>query len=98
MCGAASMLSMHFALSTYLQVPKVGRRFVTPDDIAFIDEMEYAPKTQTAPPFHMKIKSLLPLLGDRVRAPVLRNPYTNMLVMASGDVRQHSALKAGWLL
>ncbi|KAK9904324.1 hypothetical protein WJX75_009140 [Coccomyxa subellipsoidea] len=47
-------------------VPKIGRRFVKPDDIAFIDITEYAPRSQTAAPYHMKIQSILPLLGDRV--------------------------------
>lgn len=42
-----------------------------PDDIAFIDEMEYAPKSQQSPPYQMQIKSLLPLLGDRVSNQVL---------------------------
>ena len=50
-----------------VQVPKVGRRFVKPDDIAFIDETEYAPKNQAKPPYNMRIDSILPLLGDRVR-------------------------------
>ena len=54
-----------------VKVPKVGRRFVKPEDISFIDEMEYAPKTQQAPPYEMKIKSLLPLMGDRVCSPLL---------------------------
>ena len=49
-----------------LQVPKIGRKFVKPDDIAFIDETLYAPRSQTKPPYKMKIDSLLPLLGDRV--------------------------------
>lgn len=49
-----------------LQVPKIGRKFVKPDDIAFIDETVYAPHSQTKPPYRMKIDSLLPLLGDRV--------------------------------
>lgn len=49
-----------------MQVPKIGRRFVKPDDIAFIDITEYAPRSQTTSPYHMKIKSILPLLGDRV--------------------------------
>ncbi len=49
-----------------MQVPKIGRKFVKPDDIAFIDETVYAPKDQTKPPYDMKITSLLPLLGDRV--------------------------------
>lgn len=47
-------------------MPKIGRRFVKPDDIAFIDITEYAPRSQTAAPYHMKIQSILPLLGDRV--------------------------------
>ena len=38
-----------------------------PDDIAFIDETVYAPHSQTKPPYKMKIDSLLPLLGDRVK-------------------------------
>ena len=54
-----------------LQVPKIGRKFVKPDDIAFIDETEYAPKSQAKPPYSMRINSILPLLGDRVRP----NPY-----------------------
>lgn len=37
-----------------------------PDDIAFIDITEYAAKSQTVPPYHMKINSILPLLKDRV--------------------------------
>ena len=49
-----------------MQVPKIGRKFVKPDDIAFIDETVYAPHIQTKPPYKMKIDSLLPLLGDRV--------------------------------
>ena len=49
-----------------MQVPKIGRKFVKPDDIAFIDETVYAPESQTKPPYKMKIDSLLPLLGDRV--------------------------------
>ena len=48
------------------QVPKIGRRFVKPEDIAFIDITEYTPRSQTTSPYHMKIKSILPLLGDRV--------------------------------
>ncbi|CAL5220242.1 g2221 [Coccomyxa viridis] len=48
-------------------VPKIGRKFVKPDDIAFIDETVYAPHSQTKPPYKMKIDSLLPLLGDRVQ-------------------------------
>ena len=51
-----------------LQVPKIGRKFVKPDDIAFIDETEYAPKSQAKPPYNMRINSILPLLGDRVRS------------------------------
>lgn len=47
-----------------LQVPKIGRKFVKPDDIAFIDETNYG--TQTQPPYKMHINSLLPMLGDRV--------------------------------
>ncbi len=63
------------AISTYLelQVPKIGRKFVKPDDIAFIDETVYAPHSQTKPPYKMKIDSLLPLLGDRV-LPLLLMP------------------------
>ena len=48
-------------------MPKIGRKFVKPDDIAFIDETEYAPKSQAKAPYSMRINSILPLLGDRVR-------------------------------
>ena len=59
-----------------LQVPKIGRKFVKPDDIAFIDETEYAPKSQAKPPYNMRINSILPLLGDRVR------PISNIISVA----------------
>lgn len=69
---APLLLSHQMGLA--LQVPKIGRRFVKPDDIAFIDETEYAPKSQTQPPYKLKINSLLPLLGDRVQPVRLLTP------------------------
>jgi hypothetical protein len=52
-------------------VPKIGRRFVKPEDICFIDQMTYPPLSQTQPPYELTIESTLPLLGDRVRLPDL---------------------------
>lgn len=69
------------------QVPKIGRRFVKPDDIAFIDITEYAPRSQTTSPYHMKIKSILPLLGDRVGFLFLKSfaLWTSVLICKNVD-------------
>ena len=48
-------------------MPKIGRRFVKPEDICFIDQMTYPPASQSQPPYALTIESTLPLLGDRVR-------------------------------
>ena len=47
---------------------QIGKRFVKPEDICFMDEMRYPPKSQTEPPYSLRIESTLPLLGDRVRS------------------------------
>lgn len=74
-------------------VPKIGRRFVKPEDICFVDEMRYPPRSQTEPPFLLTVESSLPLLGDRVAA---RSPFLGLARagMRTTDLTQPHAMNS----
>ncbi|KAK9837231.1 hypothetical protein WJX81_000217 [Elliptochloris bilobata] len=46
-------------------VPRIGRPYVKPKDIAFTDLYEFDPEQTRKPPFRVRVRTTLPFLGSR---------------------------------